>query len=160
VLLVYNATLVLRSAQGVRELPYRQFCTGYRKTARRPDEMISEIRIPRPPGEAQQRWYKVGGRAAQACSKVCLAGLGVLGQEGKVTVLDLAAGSVAATAVRLTSTSALLLGKALDQEQLDLARVAVLKDIRPIDDQRSTARYREVVTQNLVGRFLEELQKS
>jgi putative cofactor-binding repeat protein len=38
-----------------------------------------------------------------------------------------------------------------------MAREIVAREIRPIDDIRSTARYRAVVAGNLVAEFLEKL---
>jgi 2-oxo-4-hydroxy-4-carboxy-5-ureidoimidazoline decarboxylase len=48
-------------------------------------------------------------------------------------------------------------GKAIDSELLVLARKAVAAEIRPIDDIRSTARYRAAVAGNLVLEFLNRL---
>jgi 2-oxo-4-hydroxy-4-carboxy-5-ureidoimidazoline decarboxylase len=49
-------------------------------------------------------------------------------------------------------------GKAIDSELLFLARKAVAAEIRPIDDIRSTARYRAVVAGNLAAEFLNRLR--
>jgi 2-oxo-4-hydroxy-4-carboxy-5-ureidoimidazoline decarboxylase len=48
-------------------------------------------------------------------------------------------------------------GKAIDSELLLLARKAIAAEIRPIDDIRSTARYRAAVAGNLVLEFLNRL---
>ena len=60
-----------RSARGTRRVPFDAFYTGYRKTVRRPDELIAAIEIPAVRG---RQWFrKVGTRAAQAISKVVMA---------------------------------------------------------------------------------------
>jgi CO/xanthine dehydrogenase FAD-binding subunit len=40
---------------------------------------------------------------------------------------------------------------------MDAARKSVMKEIRPVDDIRSTARYRSAIAANLVAEFLEKL---
>ena len=71
VLAVCDATVVLRSADAVRRVPFNAFYTGYRKTVMRPDELITAIEIP--PVEGRQWFRKVGTRAAQAISKIVIA---------------------------------------------------------------------------------------
>src|SRR5262245_19830054 len=46
-LLVYEATLVLVSAQGEREVPYVNFHWGYKEHVLKPGELLRPLRIPR-----------------------------------------------------------------------------------------------------------------
>ena len=46
VLAVAEATVVLRSADGERRVPFASFYTGYRQTVMRPDELIVAIEVP------------------------------------------------------------------------------------------------------------------
>ena len=54
----------------------------------------------------------------------------------------------------------MILGRPLGALPIEEARQALLKDINPIDDIRSNAHYRQVVTQNVLGQMLMELAKS
>src|SRR5256885_2371290 len=73
---------------------------GYRKSGRRPDELILAIEIPKQNGA---QWFrKVGTRAAQAISKIVMAA--VQDPAGP----RIALGSVAATTIRLPKTEAAL----------------------------------------------------
>ena len=47
-LLALDASLVLASSRGEREVPLADYFTGYRQTVKRPDELIKTIRIPLP----------------------------------------------------------------------------------------------------------------
>ena len=47
-LLALDASLVLASSSGEREVPLSEYFTGYRQTLKRPDELIKVIRIPLP----------------------------------------------------------------------------------------------------------------
>src|SRR5438309_493356 len=83
-----DAIVELRSAGGVRRVPLIAFYTGYRRTLARSDELITALEVPA--STAPQWFRKVGTRAAQAISKIVIAGIG--GPEPR-----LAMGSVAPT---------------------------------------------------------------
>jgi putative cofactor-binding repeat protein len=155
-LLVYDAELTLISARGERRVPYRNFHTGYKQTVLSADELIRDISLPRRFSGYVSHARKVGARNAQAISKVCLAALGQMAG-GTIQEIHLAMGSVAPVPLRLTETENTLTGRRVAPALIDAARKIVAKEIRPIDDIRSTARYRSVVAGNLVAEFLEKL---
>ena len=68
-----DAIVVLKSAEGTRRVPFNAFYTGYRATVRRADELIVAFEVP--PVRGRQWFRKVGTRAAQAISKVVMAGV-------------------------------------------------------------------------------------
>jgi len=155
-LLVYDAELTLVSIRGERRLPYREFHTGYKQTALEPDELIRDISLPRRFSGYISYTRKVGARNAQAISKVCLAALGRIANR-TIRDVHLALGSVAPTPLRLNETERMLSGKKVEPSLFEAARRTVAHEIRPIDDIRSTARYRAAVAGNLVVEFLEKL---
>lgn len=155
-LLVYDAELTLISARGERRIPYREFHKGYKQTVLAPDELIRDISLPRRFSGYISHTRKVGARNAQAISKVCLAALGRLAKD-TIQDIHLALGSVAPVPLRLEKTEAVLLGKKIEPTLFETARKTVALEIRPIDDVRSTARYRAAVAGNLVVEFLEQL---
>jgi CO/xanthine dehydrogenase FAD-binding subunit len=142
VLAAVEATVVLQSAAATRRVPFSRFYTGYRQSVRRPDELIVAFEIDRVSG---RQWFrKVGTRAAQAISKVVMAG--VVGDDPRVAI-----GSVAPTVLRLSRTEAAIArGAALPEIQQILQ-----SEIAPIDDVRSTADYRRRVASNLLSHALE-----
>jgi len=143
VLAAVDAVIVLRSTSGERRVPITAFYTGYRATVIHPDELIVAIEVPRVEG---RQWFrKVGTRAAQAISKVVMAG--VRGPEPRV-----AFGSVAATVVRAPATERVL----ADGGSIDDAHTVLTAEIRPIDDVRSTAEYRLRVAGNLLRQWWAE----
>jgi CO/xanthine dehydrogenase FAD-binding subunit len=152
-----DATLLLRSIRGPRRIPLSGFYTGYRKSVLAPDELIEAIEIALPPAGSPYAWRKVGTRQAQAISKVALAAVAVV-ESGRCTRLGLGMASVAPTVASLPATRALGLSRPLAEiTPGDLER-AVLADIAPIDDIRSTAAYRRHVAVALVTRFFEGLR--
>jgi CO/xanthine dehydrogenase FAD-binding subunit len=155
-LLVYDAELELISMRGARRVPYERFHSGYKVMDLAPDELVSSIRIPRGRSDWIQSYRKVGTRRAQAISKVCFAATAAL-DGGVVREIRLALGSVAPTVVRCVQAESAVRGRRLDDALVAAARDALPRDINPIDDLRSTARYRLRVAQNLLIQFLEAL---
>jgi len=156
VLLAYGADLILVSARGERRLPYRDFHVGYKKTKLAADELIRCVCLPRRFAGYVTYARKVGTRNAQAISKVCVAALAKL-EDGIVSDVRIAVGSVAPVPLRLTETERILEGKRVEPSIAALAKKTAAAEIHPIDDIRSTARYRAAVMGNLVAEFLEAL---
>ena len=77
--------------------------------------------------------------------------------DGTIRDVRLALGSVAPIPLRLNKTEHALTGKKIEPSLIDTARKMVVTEIQPIDDIRSTARYRAAVAGNLVAEFLERL---
>jgi len=152
-LLAYEAELILVSVRGERRLLYVSFHTGYKKTLLMPDELIQTVCLPRRFSQYVSHARKVGARNAQAISKVCIAALGKL-TDGRAEDVRIALGSIAPVPLRLRQTEQAVIGRSIDSALLLLARTTAMAEVRPIDDIRSTARYRATVAGNLVVEFL------
>lgn len=138
-----EAVVVLRSVDDERRVLCSEFFTGYRKTVKRPDELITAIEVP--PVGGRQWFRKVGTRSAQAISKVVMAAV-------RTRAPRVAIGSVGPTVIRLTTAERAL----AEGEGIEAARAALDAAITPIDDFRSTARYRRIVAGNLLVQFWAE----
>jgi CO/xanthine dehydrogenase FAD-binding subunit len=155
-LLVYDAELELLSTSVSRWVPYRSFWKGYKQIDMRGDELIRAIRMPRNKSLSRQFYRKVGTRRAQAISKVCFAGAAQM-DAGRVVDVRIALGSVAPTVLRAMETERMLRGEKPGPAILRAAQETLAREIAPIDDIRSTARYRLRVAQNLLAEFCESL---
>jgi carbon-monoxide dehydrogenase medium subunit len=71
--------------------------------------------------------------------------------------IRIALGSVAPVPLRCQNLEAALTGQAVTPDLIAYARELIAGEIQPIDDIRSTARYRSLVTQNLLSEFLGRL---
>ena len=153
-LLAYDAALELVSPHGTRLLQYRDFHLGYKRTALQPGELILAIRLTRRFAAHVQWVRKVGARNAQAISKVALAAVAQV-DAGCFQEIALGAASLIDRPTRLTATEAVLRGMHLgDAAGLDRACAALAMEVAPIDDIRSTARYRAAVAANLLREFV------
>jgi xanthine dehydrogenase small subunit len=154
VLLATDTELVLASADGRRTVAASDFWTGYRATARRPDELLVAVRVPLP-AERRVRFRKVGTRRAQAISKVVMA-LAWREDGGVWRDVRLALGSVADRPIRARQAEGVLEGAAPRSQTAEHAAATVAAEITPIDDVRSTADYRRAVTARVLHRLLRE----
>ena len=140
VLAAAGARVMLRSDRGQRTVPFASFYTGYRTSVRRPGELITAIEFP--PIDGQQWWRKVGTRRAQAISKIMIAAV-------RGRVITIAFGSVGPTVVLAARAAAIL----NDGGSVADAQAALVTEIAPIDDIRSTREYRARVAANLLAEF-------
>ncbi|HEX3378017.1 MAG TPA: xanthine dehydrogenase family protein subunit M [Candidatus Acidoferrales bacterium] len=157
-LLVYDAEIELVSVRGIRWLPYHGFHTGYKQTRIAPDELLRSIRLPWRTKIWRQYYRKVGTRKAQAISKVCFAGAAIV-EGGAIQDVRIALGSVAPIVQRAVKTEDALRGNKITTASIAAAKEILVREIAPIDDIRSTARYRLHVAQNLLEEFLLRLMK-
>ncbi len=153
VLLAYDATVRLGSRDGVEDIPLDEFYLDYKKMRRRPDQLVTEIRIPR--RTYQRAWFeKVGPRKSQAITKVGVA-VTVAGETWRI-----AANSVAPTVCRCPALERYCAAVAGAKGQpltspSDLLP-AIRSDVSPIDDIRSTAEYREQVLARILFHALND----
>ena len=156
VLLIYDSNLTIISARGARTLPYRDFHLAYKKTSLEPNELLHSITISRNLISYKSYIRKVGPRNAQAISKVAIAALARV-NKNYIEDIRIGAASLREFPTRLATTEQSLMGKAVTRETIAAARASVLAEARPIDDIRSTAKYRATVAANLLEEFLHTL---
>jgi CO/xanthine dehydrogenase FAD-binding subunit len=152
-LLADDAELSLISTRGSRTLPYRDFHLAYKETSLEPDELLHSITILRNYEGYRTYIRKVGPRNAQAISKVAIAAVARV-NKGRIEDIRIGAASVREYPARLTKTEKSLTDKTITPERIAAARSTVRTEVVPIDDIRSTAKYRATVVANLLEEFL------
>ncbi len=153
-LLALDASLVLASADGEREVPLAAYFTGYRTTLKRPDELIRAVRVPLPLAPVTA-FHKVAKRRFDDISGVAVAfALDVV--DGVVTSARIGLGGVAATPVRATATEEALSGQPWSAETVAAAATVLGAEGTPIDDQRASAAYRSAMLAQALPRLWHE----
>jgi CO/xanthine dehydrogenase FAD-binding subunit len=152
-LMAYDGVVTLASLRGEREVALADYFTGYKKSLRAADELITRIVVTPPAGGARHFWRKVGTRKLQAISKVVAAGVLEQDASGMITRARFVLGSVAPVTQRALRLEAAVIGLA-PGAAIEPALAALALDIAPIDDIRSTREYRMRVARNLVRAFL------
>jgi CO/xanthine dehydrogenase FAD-binding subunit len=141
--LALGGTLVMASAQGKREVDVDDLWVSYGTTARADNELAVELQVPAP-GVGTVSSFKRLTRVNEDLAKLNVAVS--LEMDGPTcTAARFAMGCVAPTMIRLPAAEAELTGAVINDESLAKAADAVQQDISPIDDQRSTAKYRRSV---------------
>ena len=153
-LLALDAEVELRSAKATRRMPLGEFVLGNRKTARRPDELVTAIHVPRHAVSGRSAFVKLGARRYLVISIAMAAANVAIGDDGKIASARIAVGACSPVARRLTALEAALVGRPADASLLDLFDEAHFADLSPIDDVRGTSQYRHAAAREIVGRAL------
>jgi len=148
-LMALEASVELVSAEGTRLLPLEDFVLGPRQNARRSDELVRGLRIPRQHEASGSVFLKLGARRYLVISIAMVAAVITRGADGRIARARVAVGSCAATARRLPALEAALIGTSGDTlTVLD----EHLMPLSPIDDVRATAAYRRQAVGTLLRR--------
>ncbi len=157
VLLALDAVIHLRSLDGARDINAADYFLAYRKTARRADELIVGVTLPRR-ADLRSGSAKVAKRQTDDISIVAAAFALGFDDRQRVSHARLAYGGVAAIPLRARKTEALLIGRLLDQTTLAAAAAQLRKEFEPLSDHRAGSEYRRGLSANLFLRFVAELQ--
>jgi len=155
-LIALDAEVVLLSSTGKRVVPLRDFYLGFRRTALRSDELLSEIRIPALRSDQRGLFLKLGLRRAQAVSVINIAFVLTFADE-YVSNARITLGCLAPIIVRATTTEVFLTGKRLDATVCNEAGRLANEDVNPISDVRGSATYRRATLSNLVTLGLQRI---
>ena len=151
VLLALEASLVLASVDGEREVALSGYFTGYRQSVRRPDELIKAVRIPRPLARLAA-FHKIAKRRFDDISSMAV-GFAVDVEDGLVTKARIGLGGVAAMPIRALATEGVLEGRPWTLDTAQAAADVLRGEGTPIDDHRASAAYRAA----MLGQSLRKL---
>lgn len=156
ILLAMNASLRLQSELEVRHLPLREFFLGYRKTALRKSEIISEIIIPLIPKSTYLKSIKSAKRKSVDISAVVTA-IKVESDGWIIRKADFALGGVAAIPLMSQTLAALVVDK--DMRELNVPELCkqVADEFTPLSDVRGSDEYRQTLIQNHLAIYLQEI---
>lgn len=153
-LMALDAEVELRAADGTRRLPLQKFILGNRKTAIRPGEMVTAIRIPRASAKGSSAFVKLGARRYLVISIAMAAARLVVGADGHITEAAVAIGSCSAVAERLPALEAALVGRLADACLAAAVAAEHLAGLSPIEDVRGSRAYRIEAAREIVARAL------
>lgn len=158
-LMALGATVTLQSDGGRREMPLDTYFTGYKRSVRRPDELITAVSWPRPPESSTSRFYKLGRRHGDAITMVGVSVFVEMGG-GRCAEVRIALGAVGPTVLRAARAEAFLRGKAPNAALVAEAATQAAAESSPIDDIRASGEYRRQQVEVLVRRLLNQAIES
>ena len=159
-----GATVTLRSVRGTRTVPLSEYYTGVRQTVMQPGDIMTDIAFPALQDNQRGVFVKLGLRKAQAISVVNAAIVLTLerapenGIEGaRIVDAQITLGSIAPTIIHASGAEVYLKGRSLDEKTIAEAAELAAQSARPIDDVRSSARYRREMVRVCASRGLRSL---
>jgi xanthine dehydrogenase small subunit len=155
VLLALDASLVLASVTGEREVLLADYFTGYRQSVRRLDELIKTIRIPLPLAPVSA-FHKIAKRRFDDISSVAVAYALALDDDGRVASVRIGVGGVAATPLRATAAEQALRGQPWTREFVAVAAEELARAGTPMTDHRASESYRIAMLRNSLLKFYAE----
>ncbi len=149
-----NASFILESTNGVREVPARAFYQGAYATALADGEMLTKVRFAAPPkghGYAYKKLKRKVGDYATAAAGVILTM-----SAGKVTYASIALTNVSDTPLFAKAASDCIVGTSLEIADVDAAVSAAEAIANPVSDARGSSEYRTKMAGVMVRRALME----
>jgi len=156
-LVALDGTVVLRSASGERVVAAADFFEGAFLTTRRPDELLTAVRLPVPAGRSG--WLEQARRPGDFALVGVFATLDADGAGGPdvVASVTIALSGVGSRPVRATEAEGLLIGRPISTATIDAAAAAVSGGVDPTDDVHATGRHRAALAGALTARLLTRL---
>lgn len=148
-LLALDAQLVVSEGRNQRTIPLKSFYLGYKKLAKRTDEIVTQIHFPKPTPSTHINWEKVSKRRVLDIATVNSA-IRLVVTDSTITEAHLAVGGVSPTPLYLTATSAYLSGKVISLENVLAAIDMAQEEFAPISDVRGTAEYKRLAARQLM----------
>jgi carbon-monoxide dehydrogenase medium subunit len=147
-----DAEFVVRSRSGERVIPAAEWFEGYLTTARRPDEILVEVRFPAAGRGSGASFHEVARRHGDFAMVGLAASLTFT--DGAISDARLAFAGVADVPVRAADAEDLLVGERPSAELFEEAARRATADIDPPADLHGTSEYRKKVAATLVRRGL------
>jgi carbon-monoxide dehydrogenase medium subunit len=152
-LLACDAEVTLARPGGTRTVPLHEFFLGYKKDARAPGELVTEIAWDIPQAPSADLFYKLALRKGDAITMVGVA-VALTVENGVCSRARIALGAVAPVVKRATAAEALLTGHTLTPATIEEAAQRAVEEVDPIDDIRASAGYRRHTVHALTRRLV------
>lgn len=154
ILTAMNASAVLWSADGQREVPLREFFVGPRATVRGEGELLLAVIVPKPPPGFGAAYARFQLRNGNAIAVAAVAASLLLADDDTVQDARIVLGAVAPIPKLIESAGARLIGRPPDEDAFRAAADATAPEAEPICDLRGSAQFRRELVGVLTRRAL------
>jgi len=152
VMLALDASLVAHSQSGERVIPADGFFQGPFTTTLRPDEIVTEIRLPMPKGPAGGAYNKLERKVGDFATVAVAVYVELSG--GKIANAGIGLTAVGETNIKATAAEKALIGHEPTDELIAEAARLASEAAHPKDDIRGSAAYKKDVVRVYVQRGL------
>jgi carbon-monoxide dehydrogenase medium subunit len=129
-MLAVRASVVARGQKGERVIPIDEFFVDTFTTVLTADEILTEIRIPKPPARSGGAYLKLERKVGD----FAIAGVAVmlaLDEKGKIGAVGIGVTNAGPTAIRARKAEEILRGQSPDDKTVAAAAAAVVRSARP-----------------------------
>ncbi|MDZ7672253.1 MAG: FAD binding domain-containing protein [Halanaerobiales bacterium] len=154
-LLVLKTNVLVESKDGSREIPLEEFATGVKRNALKENEVVKGLLVQKHASDGRGAYMKKRRTKGPDLSAIGVAGY--LSKEEEYLAFGL--GAVAPTPVYI-DVSDIFFGEGSYEEKEEKILEEVVDNINPIDDVRSTKKYRIKMSQVYARRILSKLWKA
>jgi len=153
-MLAYNATVVAKGPNGERTIAIDDFFTGLFENAMDDDEILTEIRIPKPPADSGGAYTKLERKVGDYAISAAAVQLRLDGD----TVAEARIGltNVSAVPMRAKAAETELIGKSISDAVTEAAGKAAAAECDPSPDLRGGVDYKRDVTRVMVKRSIQQ----
>ena len=154
-LIALNAAAKIASASGERTVKLEDFFTGPGQNVMNPDEILTEITIPKTASNLVGEYIKFSPREMMDLAYVGVAVAYNLGAgDKKCAGVRIVLGAVAPTPLRARRAEAALEGQMLSEALAEKVGQIAAEEAKPISDVRSSADYRRAIVGAMTKRAL------
>src|SRR5919201_762748 len=157
VMLAVRAEVVARSGDGERTIPIDELFEGPFTTSLRPNEIITEIRVPAP-GRAEGTYLKLERKVGDFATVGVAVHVSM--SNGTVEQAGIALTGVGATNIRAAEAEEALTAQALDDDAIDEAARLAASAARPRTDVRGTEEYKRNAIRVFTARGLRKVKEA
>jgi carbon-monoxide dehydrogenase medium subunit len=154
-MLALGAEVVATGPKGERTIPIEKFFTGLFETALAHDEILTEIRVPKPPPKSGGAYVKLERKVGDFATAASAAFV-VLGRNGEVERVGIGLTNAGLTPVKATSAEKALQGKKPTEAAIAEASRLAAKDASPSPDRRGDVEYKKEMARVLTARALKK----
>lgn len=152
-----NARVRLVSKHGEREAPVDDLFTDYYETVIQPDEILTEVIVPRPAPAAKFVYLKFLPRTEDDYATVAVAARAERREDGVCRNLRVALAAAAPTPIRAIAVEQALEGQEVSPASVRRAAEAVAEQVDPLDDFRGSSGYKRDLAVVFTRRALERV---
>ncbi len=155
-LIALGATVTLQSQIGIQELALADLFLKPYQTKARPDELLTGIRFPKLAPGARSVFIKLGRRNALSISRLSVAAILQLSDDGRIVEARIVPGAAFPTWQRVTAAERMMVGEKPGAKLFAAAGRKVSEEMIKATGRRWSTEYKEPVLAVLVRRALEE----
>lgn len=153
VMLAMNGSVVVRNKSDERTIPVDDFLHGIFETAIEPDELLTQVRVPKPKGKSGGAYHKLERKVGDFAT----AGVAVHVDmdDGVIASCGIGLTAMGPRNIKATDAEKVVAGQKPSSELFAEAAEAAAKVAEPRDDLRGSAEYKRAVIRTFVQRGLE-----